>query len=116
MTHDNTHGTAGDMKGRSLVETPLPALRNGVRSGSAVGRCARRVHDLIGRQNEVERVAEVWAGALGERADALSPVAPRPAACPSRSRFIPPYPAFARGVACNRRERQRQVHLRQAAV
>ena len=105
MTHDSTHGTAVGVSGRSLVRTLLPAPRNGVRSGSPAASYTRRVQDLIGRQNQVERAAELWARTLGECVDAVSPVVPRPAACPSRSRFIPPYPTFARGVACNRRER-----------
>lgn len=56
------------MSGRSSVETPLPALRDSDRSRSAVGRFARLAQDLVGRQDEVERVAEGWAGAPGERA------------------------------------------------
>ena len=69
MTHDSTHGTAGGVSGRSLVKALLPAPRNGVRSGSPAASYTRRVQDLIGRQNQVERAAEVWARTLGERAE-----------------------------------------------
>ena len=68
MTQKRTNGTTGGKSGRAPTETRAPALRNDDRSRLAIGHYARQVHDLIGRQSEVERVAAGWAGALGERA------------------------------------------------
>ncbi|MDD9993449.1 MAG: DUF3486 family protein [Rhodospirillales bacterium] len=54
------------MSGRASAGTRLPALSDDHRSRAAIGRHAKRVHDLIERQKEVDRAARTWAGSLGE--------------------------------------------------
>ena len=75
-TNEHTNGTAGDKSGRPSAGTTLPALRNRDRSPLTVGCDARLVHELIGRENDIERAAEGWPGPsegrTGDRADLLA--------------------------------------------
>ena len=67
-TNGTTNGTTKGTNGRAPAETRPPAPGNGHRPHAAIDHDARRMQDLIGRQNAVERAAAGWAGAPGERA------------------------------------------------
>ena len=68
MTKTRTNGKTKGTNGRAPAETRPPAPGNGHRPHAAIDHDARRVQDLIQRQNAVERAAAGWAGAPGERA------------------------------------------------
>ena len=92
MQDESQRSTTGGTSGRSSIERLPPALRDavdaavadgttvdeivalicahgGTCSRSAVGRYAKRARGLIRQQYEADRIAGMWARALGERAE-----------------------------------------------